>query len=177
MLQQLLCLPFSGLLQRLLQSHQFRCQEESRMQYPLLQRWVFRPQRTGIRSVIIQKCRYGPFWLYTTMVFVVGAVHNVLIYQNNHEGFSYNFQVVTMALTVFYLLGLALSALIGLIFSCLGIEAKTIQIVCLYGYSMATYILCILLCMVNSTLATWILLIYAATSKVIYILKNIFESL
>lgn len=111
------------------------------------------------------------------MVFVVGAVHNVLIYQNNHEGFSYNFQVVTMALTVFYLLGLALSALIGLIFSCLGIEAKTIQIVCLYGYSMATYILCILLCMVNSTLATWILLIYAATSKVIYILKNIFESL
>lgn len=111
------------------------------------------------------------------MIFVAGAVHNVLIYQNNHDNFSYNFEIVTMALTVFYLLGFALSAVIGLIFGCLGIESKTIQIVCLYGYSMATYIICILFCMVNSTLATWILLTYAATSKVIYILKNIFESL
>lgn len=177
MLQQLLCLPLSRLLQGLLQSHQCRCQEESWLQYPLLQRRILRPQRTGIRPVIIQLRRYGPFWLYTTMIFVVGAVHNVLIYQNNHENFSYNFEMVTMAVTVFYLLGLALSAVIGLIFSCLGIEAKTIQIVCLYGYSMATYIICILLCMVNSTLATWILLIYAATSKAIYILKNVFESL
>lgn len=109
------------------------------------------------------------------MVFVCGAVHNVLIYLNSTKGaFVYDMKIVALGMTVFYVLGLALSAVIGLIFGCLGINSKTSQIVCLYGYSMSTYIICILVCMINSTLGTWILLLYAATTKVVYILKNVF---
>jgi hypothetical protein len=111
------------------------------------------------------------------MIFVVGAVHNVLIYQNSPNNYAYDFQVVGIAFTVFYILGLGLSIVIGLIFGCFGLQSKTSQIVCLYGYSMTTYIICVLVCTVNSTLATWILLTYAATTKVIYILRNVFESL
>ena len=72
-------------------------------------------------------------------------------------------------------MGLLLSALIGLIFGCLGLPSTTSQVVCLYGYSMSVYILCVLLCSLNMTLLTWIFLLYAAVTKVIYILKNVFE--
>jgi hypothetical protein len=111
------------------------------------------------------------------MIFVVGAVHNILIYQNSPDNFQYDYEILGKALTVFYGFGLLLSALIGLIFGCMGIQSKTSQIVCLYGYSMASYIICVGLCSINMTLLTWIFLLYAATTKVVYILKNIFESL
>lgn len=110
------------------------------------------------------------------MIFIVGAVRNVLVYENSKStNYQYDFQVISVALTVFYGLGLGLSALIGLIFGCMGLSSKTSQIVCLYGYSMATYIICILLCTVNMTLMTWLFLLYGAGSKIAFILKNVFE--
>lgn len=110
------------------------------------------------------------------MVFAVSATHNILIYQNREDkgSFSYDFESFWLACTVFYGLGLGLSVIIGLVFSCC-LESKTAQIVCLYGYSMVTYIICVLLCGINITLATWGLLIYAGTTKVIYILRNIYS--
>lgn len=78
-------------------------------------------------------------------------------------------------MTIFYLLGLGLSILIGLIFGCLGLSAKTSQIVCLYGYSMASYVISILLCSFNMTLLTWLFLLYGAGAKIGFILKNIFD--
>ncbi len=115
--------------------------------------------------------------MYTTLVFIVSAVHNVLLYLNTGNNFQYNFQVIGIAFTVFYLLGLALSIGIGMIFGCLGLNSKTTQIVCIYGYSMATYIICVLLCSVNLTLMTWLFLLYGAGTKIAFILKNTFESL
>lgn len=41
---------------------------------------------------------------------------------------------------------------------------------------MVVYIICVMLCAVNMTLLTWVFLLYAATTKVVYVLKNIFES-
>jgi hypothetical protein len=110
------------------------------------------------------------------MIFIVSAVHNVLLYLNNST-FEYDFKVIGVALTVFYLLGLALSIGIGMLFGCLGLNSKTPQIICIYGYSMATYVICVLLCSVNMTLMTWLFLLYGAGSKVAFILKNVLESL
>jgi hypothetical protein len=112
------------------------------------------------------------------MIFIVGAVHNVLIYENSTKNnFEYDFKIIGVAMTIFYLLGLAVSIGIGLLFGCLGLKSKTSQIVCLYGYSMATYIICILLCTVNMTLMTWLFLLYGAGAKIAFILKNVFDSL
>lgn len=111
------------------------------------------------------------------MVFIVSAVHNILLYLNNGNNFQYNFQIIGVAFTVFYLLGLALSVGIGMIFGCLGLTSKTSQIVCLYGYSMATYVICVLLCSINMTLMTWLFLLYAGGTKIAFILKNVLESL
>jgi len=80
-------------------------------------------------------------------------------------------------MTIFYLLGLGLSALLGLIFGCLGLQTKTIQIVSLYGYSMFIYIICMALCIINVPGFRWLFLLYACGSKIGFILRSIFEGL
>lgn len=111
------------------------------------------------------------------MVFVSSAVHNVLIYQNNANNFSYDYKVIGVSLSIFYIMGLVISAVIGLFFGCLGLTCKTSQIVCLYGYSMSAYVICVLLCIINMSLTTWLFLLYGACTKIAFILKNVFEKL
>lgn len=111
------------------------------------------------------------------MVFVCSAVHNVLGYSNNQNNFDYNFGVIGVALGIFYILGLVLSAVFGLLFGCMGLACKTTHIVCLYGYSMTIYVICVLLCIINMNMMTWLFLLYAGGTKVAYVLKNIFEKL
>jgi len=108
------------------------------------------------------------------MIFVSSAVHNVLIYQSNNDDFSYDYRVIGVSLSIFYIMGLIISAIIGLFFGCLGLSSKTSQIVCLYGYSMSTYVICVLLCIINMSLTTWLFLIYGASTKIAFVLKNIF---
>lgn len=111
------------------------------------------------------------------MVFVCSAVHNVLGYVNDQDNFNYNFGIIGVAFGVFYLLGLLLSVVFGLLFGCMGLACKTTHIVCLYGYSMTIYVLCVLACSINMSMMTWLLLLYAGGTKVAYILKNMFEKL
>lgn len=62
----------------------------------------------------------------------------------------------------------------GLLFGCIGLACRVNHIVCLYGYSMTIYVICGLLCIINMELTTWLFLLYAAGTKVAFILKNIF---
>jgi uncharacterized membrane protein len=108
------------------------------------------------------------------MVFISSAVHNVLIYQSDPNNFSYNYKVIGMSLTIFYIMGLIISAVIGLFFGCLGLASKTSLIVCLYGYAMSAYVICVLLCIINMSLTTWLFLLYGACTKIAFVLKNVF---
>ena len=111
------------------------------------------------------------------MVFVCSAIHNLLKYESNSTNFAYSYAVIGSSLGIFYVLGMGLSALYGLIFGCMGLQSKVVHIVCLYGYSMCNYIIAVILCVFNLPLITWIFLLYGAGTKVAFILKNIFDKL
>ena len=108
------------------------------------------------------------------MVFICSAVHNLLRYMANPTTFTYNFQIVGVSFGIFYVLGLALSILYGLIFGCMGLNCKTIHIVCLYGYALCNYTFCVVLCIFNLPFLTWLFLLYGGGTKVAFILKNMF---
>ena len=108
------------------------------------------------------------------MVFLCSAVHNLLKYMANPSTFTYNFAIVGTSFGIFYVLGLAVSILYGLLFGCMGLNCKTIHIVCLYGYSLCNYTFCVLLCILNQPLLTWLFLLYGGGTKVGFILKNMF---
>ena len=170
----MLLLLFSWILQRFLQGNQQRRDAQDQNEFEILDGRLFWANQPRIRYVRFLLDRYGPFWLYTTMVFVSTAVHNVLIYQSNSNTFSYDYKAIGVSLSIFYIMGMILSAVIGLFFGCMGLASKTSQIVCLYGYSMSTYVICVLLCIINMSLTTWLFLIYGACTKVAFVLKNVF---
>lgn len=124
---------------------------------------------------------YGPFWIHTTIVFCLGAVHNILQYQGN-PNYDYDFQILGEAFFAMYALGFGLP--IGIAFAMkaignidynIGVNCTIIQVMCLYGYSVSIYIFCIILCSFNICLLHWIFLTYAAVNKAYFVFKNISE--
>lgn len=147
------------------------------MQFKILVRRFLLRSKSRLRHVLTISFRYGPFWIYATMVFVCSAIHNILKYMVVPNNFAYSYAVIGSSLGIFYVLGMALSALFGLIFGCMGIQSKVVMIVCLYGYSMCNYVIAVLLCIFNLPLLTWLFLLYGAGTKVAFVLKNIFDKL
>lgn len=122
---------------------------------------------------------YGPFWIHTTVVFCLGAVHNMLKYQANPD-YNYDFEILGEGFFAMYVLGFGLPIAIGFIMKAIGkkcckkgANCTIIQILCLYGYSVSVYIPCILLCSFNVCLLHWILLGYGAANKIYFVFKNI----
>ena len=178
----MLCSVLQVLLTRILpvvlQSDQRGCSEAYKVQPHVLEGRLLQASGTVIWLVSKLKHRYGPFWLYATLIFVLGAVNNLIVYNSTPTGqFAYNYQVIAMGFSIFYLEGMGLSALIGLLFGCLGLNSTVVSIVCLYGYGMTTYIIAVLLCIINLPLLQWLFLLYAAVAKAVFILRNLFEGL
>ncbi len=122
---------------------------------------------------------YGPFWIHTTIVFCLGAIHNILQYQGNSD-YDYDYEILGEAFFAMYALGFGLPIgiafvmkTIGIICDNIGVNCTIIQIVCLYGYSVSIYIFCIILCSFNICLLHWIFLGYAVANKVYFVFKNI----
>lgn len=74
-----------------------------------------------------------------------------------------------------YIEGFLFPVLLTFLLKFLGGDHTHIQIICLYGYSMSAYIICLLLCSINVCILHYIFLIYGAVTKIAFISKNLFE--
>jgi hypothetical protein len=85
---------------------------------------------------------YGPFWICTTLVFVLAITGNLVDYFSSDAGlvWTYDFEKVSLAATVFYFSVVVFP--IGVWFALRRLNAGRtyINIVSLYGYSFAIYI-------------------------------------
>lgn len=66
---------------------------------------------------------YGPFWIYSTLAFCLGAVPNIVAYQNSTQ-FSYNFEFVAFALGLIYTEGFGFAAFLVSLMRCMGGSAQ-----------------------------------------------------
>lgn len=64
-------------------------------------------------------CSYGPFWIHTTVVFCLGAVHNMIQYQGD-SSYDYDFEILGEAFFAMYVLGFGLPLGIGFIMKSIG---------------------------------------------------------
>lgn len=60
---------------------------------------------------------YGPFWIYTTLAFVLSAVSNILKFQVS-KTIGYDFEVVGTALGMVYILGFIFPLVLAFIIRC-----------------------------------------------------------
>ena len=108
---------------------------------------------------------YGPFWIYTSLIFLLTFSENMHNYlKDGADQFKYNFNNVSPAFVTVYWVGFGVPMIIGCLMKYMTEkELKYKELTCIYGYSFTSICLFILICAVPVR----ILQIIAATAAIV----------
>jgi protein YIPF1/2 len=123
---------------------------------------------------------YGPFWIYTTLIFILAFAENMQNYLSvGSDEFQYDFANIPTSFFVVY--GVGFGAPLGLSFLMKYMndaELKFREITCIYGYSYTSIVICALLCSIPVNILQWIAIISALVVNIgvlFFNLKKEFE--
>jgi len=122
---------------------------------------------------------YGPFWLCTTLVFVMAAAGNLgsllsFVPTEDKQVFTYNFSKLTVATSVLY--GYCLVVPIagwGASKVMLAEPFSLLELICIYGYSLAVYIPAAMLCVLPMELLRWVVIAGGFAVSLKFITRNV----
>lgn len=123
---------------------------------------------------------YGPFWIYTTLIFVIAAAGALSNYFGGDNSATGIFDVrVPLVGTIIYIFGFALPLFLYLAFKFVfkNSDLSYIQCLCLYGYSLAVFIPVMLICSIGIEVLQWIFVFYGSLSSTMFVLFNLWKIL
>jgi len=150
---------------------------------------------TFLASIHVNPDLYGPWWIATTMVFLMAATGNLANYlshvtsSNNHQHNStdtssntsfqweYDFNKLSFAAAAIYGYLAVIPLLVFGAMKYLNLPLKLMEILCLYGYSFFVYIPISVLCVLPSETLRWGLVGIAALISSSVLLINFFTVL
>mmetsp|Transcript_28208 Transcript_28208/g.25008 ORF Transcript_28208/g.25008 Transcript_28208/m.25008 type:complete len:180 (+) Transcript_28208:124-663(+) len=120
---------------------------------------------------------YGPFWIYTTLIFCLAAGGNMskyLVHMGNpNQPFHTNYDFVPLAAILIYCFGFGVPIIFTALLKFFGSkETKFIDTICIYGYSYSILIPISLLAIIPINIVEWILLILGIASSTWFLLNN-----
>ncbi len=115
---------------------------------------------------------YGPFWILTTLVFVVAAVGNFSRLMAGEKEFYFGF--VPTAAALIYSFGLCTPVFLAFLLRLFGSDqVGYVQVVCLYGYSMSVFLPVTVLCILPFQTSQWLLLVYGLINSCAFLIFNL----
>jgi len=122
---------------------------------------------------------YGPFWIYTTLVFLVAVAGNLSNYLNTPDSskYKYEFSFVPISAVYIYGIGFGLPILLSIMMKMFSTEIPTVLIVCYYGYSFTILAPTVLLSIIQVELLKWIFLGYAIAHSTAFLIFNLWKEL
>lgn len=88
-------------------------------------------------------CRYGPFWICTTLIFVSASIGTSVTYladRLNHKNWDYDIHLLTWSATVLYGYAVFVPIILYIVMKYLSVPLGLVQLLCLYGYSLFIFI-------------------------------------
>ena len=119
---------------------------------------------------------YGPFWIYTTLIYVIAAGGALSYYFSNSNN-NYFQMFVPVAGSILYSFGFGFPFALWLCMKIFKLDMKYISLVCLYGYSLCCFIPVLFLCSTGFSWLQWILLIYGIGNSTGFILINLWNKI
>jgi len=118
---------------------------------------------------------YGPFWIATTLIFILAVAGNLYSYlvQPNRSDWHYDFNMVTVGAVAIYGYILAIPLLLWLGLKWLKVPMKLLETVCIYGYAMFVYIPVSIVCVIPVGIMQWILVCSAAALSGWFLVSNL----
>jgi len=103
---------------------------------------------------------YGPFWISTTLIFLMAAAANFASYLDKRETWHYDFYKLTYGAAVIYGYTFGIPLIFWLYMKWVDIGISLIEVLCLYGYSLFVYSPVAILCIIpNSILQTVVVIV------------------
>jgi hypothetical protein len=122
---------------------------------------------------------YGPFWLCTTLIFTMAAAGNLgallsFAPSESNQVFTYNFSKLTVGTSVLY----GYTALVPLFAWAaskwlMSEPFGLVDLICVYGYSLAIFIPAACACIVPSEILRWLILAGAFALSARFITRNV----
>lgn len=115
---------------------------------------------------------YGPFWIYTTLIYVIAA-GGALSYYFTNSANNYFQMFVPVAGSILYCFGFGFPLALWVCMKIFKIEMKYVSLVCLYGYSLCCLIPVLILCSTGFGWIQWIFLTYGIANSTAFVLINL----
>lgn len=119
---------------------------------------------------------YGPFWIYTTIIFLITVTGNIsgYLHTQENEKFSYNYNFIPYAALFMYGVGFGAPVILFLVSRFVfKVEFGLISNICVYGYSFIPLIPVLFLCIIPYNLVETILLIYFIVHSSVFLIYNV----
>lgn len=118
---------------------------------------------------------YGPWWITTTLVFLVAVTSNLSMYlhADSSEDFEYDVNHIARSMSVLYSFVFILPVLLYFAFQCAGVSIPCLDMVCLYGYSLVPFLPATILCTIPSDIIIWLSLVVATCISLNLVVKNV----
>jgi hypothetical protein len=120
---------------------------------------------------------YGPFWIATTLIFVIAAAGNFADWLHDRDNFHYHFEAVSFAAGAIYGYVVIVPLLLWLAFRWLSVRVSLLQNLCIYGYSLFIFIPIAILCIIPINLVRWCIISGATALSVLFLLMNFYPPL
>eukprot|EP00164_Ancoracysta_twista_P000357 GFYU01000489.1.p1 GENE.GFYU01000489.1~~GFYU01000489.1.p1 ORF type:complete len:352 (+),score=62.93 GFYU01000489.1:110-1165(+) len=115
---------------------------------------------------------YGPFWVTTTLIFLVGVCTNIALKIDDANA-DYELERVTVATPVLYAYAFLVPLLVWLLFKYFDVPCSFSQLVCIYGYCLFPFIPAAFLCTVPLEVVRWIAIILACVVSLSFLVVNL----
>ncbi|EGC29720.1 hypothetical protein DICPUDRAFT_51115 [Dictyostelium purpureum] len=120
---------------------------------------------------------YGPFWVLTSLVFIVSVSSNLNDYFHTEKDYQVNIKKIVYSAIAMYGYSIIIPAILWGIFKWMNLGLRLLDMLCIYGYAMFIYIPASVLCVIPNTLIQWIIVAVAAVVSGVFLVTNIFTPL
>ena len=120
---------------------------------------------------------YGPFWTYTTIIFLITVTGNLSGYlSSNNKNYSSNFDFMPYAALFIYGFGFGVPLLIFLLSKFMfKVDIDFITNLCVYGYSYVILIPVLFCCVIPSDFVETLFLLYFLVHSSIFLFFNVYK--
>ena len=110
-----------------------------------------RPKGAFFELVAANPDLYGPFWIATTLIFIMAITGNLASYfaftpSPQHPAWTYNFNQLTLAGSVVYAYVTLLPLLIWMMLRYYEASKRLVHVLCIYGYALSIFLPISVLC-------------------------------
>ena len=119
---------------------------------------------------------YGPFWIYTTLIYVMAAGGALSYYFTDNKN-NYFQSFVPVAGSILYSFGFGFPLALWLCFKFFKIDMKYMTLICLYGYSLSCFVPVLIICAFGFNWIQWLVLTYAILNSTAFLLINLWNTI